>query len=743
MTALSTREAQPPLVSRRLLLLAVCGLGISALMTQLTLMRELMCVFSGNELVLGIVLGNWLLLTGFGSALGRTAARLRRPVAILILAQILIALVPLADVLLLRTLHNRVFLRGVEVGVVGTALSCFVLLAPYCLTAGYLLTLACRLLARREEPASIGQVYFLDNIGDVLGGLLFSFVLVHFLDHFGILYLPGLLNLLLAAAVAWQAGRPVLGAGALALGGAVVGVMMLVDLEHFTRRVEYAPQQVLFSGNSRYGSLVVTEDAGQLNFIENGQTLFTSHDRLAVEETVHYALAQRPQAQHVLLIAGGASGTAREILKYPQATVDYVELDPLVLRLAERFLLQNLALPEIAPPGNGTTTNRRLNVINSDGRRYVKQTAQRYDVVIVDVPDPATSQLNRFYTREFFAEVKRILAAEGVLCFSLGEYQNYLSPELARLLATTQQTLGNLFARVLVLPGRKVFFLASSGPLSPGWSPAEHIAQRLEQAGIATDWLGAGYLGATFSPDRMAEIQRALVDPGAINRDFSPVLYYYHLRYWMSRFRTSFGLFQAVLVLGLAAYLWRIRAVPLALFTTGFAASALEVVLLLGVQVLYGYVYSQVSVIVTAFMLGLGIGSWTMNRRLEHCTRAHLVALELGAAAVAAGVPLVLLGLGWLGGSVAMFAGQVVIPLLTLLLAVLVGLEFPLAGKVDFQGVTSSAARLYTADYLGAALGALLVSTWLIPLWGVAAVCLLCAGINLVSAAVLASGWRG
>lgn len=743
MTAPSPLEAQPPHISRRLLLLAVCGLGISALMTQLTLMRELMCVFAGNELVLGIVLGNWLLLTGFGSALGRTAARLHRPVAILILAQIFIALVPLADVFLLRTLHNRVFLRGAEVGVVGTALSCFVLLAPYCLTAGYLLTLACRLLARRDEPASIGQVYFLDNIGDVLGGLLFSFVLVHLLGHFGILYLPGLLNLLLAAAVAWQVGRPVLGAGALALACAVVGVMMLVDLEHFTRRVEYAPQQVLFSGNSRYGSLVVTEDAGQLNFIENGQTLFTSHDRLAVEETVHYALAQRPQAQHVLLIAGGASGTAREILKYPQATVDYVELDPLVLRLAEKFLPQNLAPPEIALPGKGTTTNRRLNVINSDGRLYVKQTAQRYDVVIVDVPDPATSQLNRFYTREFFAEVKRILAAEGVLCFSLGEYQNYLSPELARLLATTQRTLGSLFARVLVLPGRKVFFLASSGALSPVWSPAEHIAQRLEQAGIATDWLGTGYLEATFSPDRMAEVQRALANPGAVNRDFSPVLYYYHLRYWMSHFRTSFGLFQAVLGLGLAAYLWRIRAVPLALFTTGFAASALEVVLLLGVQVLYGYVYSQVSVIVTAFMLGLGIGSWTMNRRLEHCTRAHLVALELGAAAVAAAVPLVLLGLGWFGGSVAMFAGQVVIPLLTLLLAVLVGLEFPLAGKVDFQGVTSSAARLYTADYLGAALGALLVSTWLIPLWGVTAVCLLCAGINLLSAAVLASGWRG
>jgi predicted membrane-bound spermidine synthase len=64
-------------------------------------------------------------------------------------------------------------------------------------------------------------------------------------------------------------------------------------------------------------------------------------------------------------------------------------------------------------------------------------------------------------------------------------------------------------------------------------------------------------------------------------------------------------------------------------------------------------------------------------------------------------------------------------------------LEFPLAGKADFRTVTSTAARLYTADYLGAALGALIVSTLLIPVMGVVAVCLLAAGLNLVSGAVI------
>jgi len=55
----------------------------------------------------------------------------------------------------------------------------------------------------------------------------------------------------------------------------------------------------------------------------------------------------------------------------------------------------------------------------------------------------------------------------------------------------------------------------------------------------------------------------------------------------------------------------------------------------------------------------------------------------------------------------------------------------------DFQTVTATAARLYTADYVGAALGALLVSTLLIPVIGVVAVCLLAAGLNFLSGAVI------
>jgi len=459
-----------------------------------------------------------------------------------------------------------------------------------------------------------------------------------------------------------------------------------------------------------------------------------------VEETVHYAMAQRPDARRVLLISGGASGTAREILKYPQAEVDYVELDPLVLEVARRFLPEELNDP-------------RISVINADGRQYVKQFSQKsplhlgekilsplplgegqgegYDVVIVDVPDPSTSQINRLYTREFFDQVHRILAPDGVLSFSLSGYEGYISKELARLIAVADRTLAQTFKNVLILPGTRNFFLASDGRLTPA------VAERIEEAGVPTRLVNRSYCDAMLTPDRMADIRRVLSPDAPINEDFNPILYFYHLRYWISQFTLRFGLFEGILAVLMLVYLVRLRPAPLAIFAGGFAATALEVVLLLGFQILYGCVYHQVGLIITMFMLGLGIGSLTMNRLLPRCGRRHLVALALAIAIYSACVPYILTALGQSESPAAAWASWAAIPVMTLLLAMLVGLEFPLAGKVGFQEVTATAARLYTADYIGAALGALLVSTLLIPVLGVTAVCLMAAGLNLFAAGMM------
>ena len=80
------------------------------------------------------------------------------------------------------------------------------------------------------------------------------------------------------------------------IGVLCLAVPIAVDLDDYTVRALYRPQSIVFQGNSPYGSLVVTRTGDQYNFVENGTVWFTTHNLEEVEETVHYAMAQRPDS---------------------------------------------------------------------------------------------------------------------------------------------------------------------------------------------------------------------------------------------------------------------------------------------------------------------------------------------------------------------------------------------------------------------------------------------------------------
>jgi spermidine synthase len=867
----------------RLILLAIGMLGVSAVMTQLALLRELLSAFHGNELALGAILGGWLFLTGLGCQLGRAGEKVAAPALWLCLAQISIALLPLGQVWAVRALRDVVFIRGAEVGYAPAALSSILLLLPYCLISGFMLTWACGLAGHLETPpwvgrgsdsfpklpagstagvrgsqatspaAALGAVYVADSLGSIGGGLLFSFVLVSLFDHFALLSVPAFLNLLVAARVAWRFQLKLAGGLALACLVGLAALLLTTDPDALTTALQYPRQTVVFRGSSPYGRLIVTEQAGQLNFIENGLPIISSHQTEWAEESVHYALAQRPTARRVLLVGGAFSGTIAEILKYDPQEVTCLELDRLITDTAKRFMPAALADPRVV-------------TVNTDGRLFLKQTTRKFDAILVNVPDPSTSLLNRFYTTEFLGEAKRALASDGVLCFGLGHYENFVSPDLARLLATAYRTTASVFTNVMMIPGGRVFYLASDGLLFGD------IAARLEQSRIPTKLVKRQYLEALLAPDRTADLRHAVEQSAHLNTDFSPVLYFYHLRHWMSQFDTKPGPAFVALGVLLVVYLAQLRAPTFAVFASGFSASSLEVVLLLGLQALCGSLYQQLGLVVTTFMAGLAAGAFWVGRHdlrtaperheparvarlrgrggasdLSHAvprppeggtltqrapgndsrprqssdptgglhtnpaaslSPARKLALAaFGLAALALALPVCLHGLSqWDSARHSPLLVQAAILLMTFLVALLVGMEFPLAalsgptGTIQLNHEThqtherktttsheepeagasassissvvtqkpsphtkprslfsclscvswllrrhghgssspaTAASRIYTADFIGAGLGALLASAWLIPLFGLGWTCLLVALLNLLAGASL------
>jgi len=702
---------------QKILFFSITALGISSIITQILVIREFLNVFYGNELVLGIILANWLLLTGFGSYLGKYMGNVKRKFELLIFSQITIALLPIFYIFVIRYMRTTIFLPGLLVNVTQIFLSSFIMLLPYCIISGYLLVLVCCVFTSKKE-GTIGKVYFIDNIGDILGGFLFSFILIYFLNPFQTAFFIMFVNLTAALLLSRFINKKILFVFILLLMLSLVFILKL-DLNEISMKIMFKGQNVIYHKNSLYGNLVVTKVSEQLNFFENGMPLFSTQNTIANEETVHYAMIQHDDPKKVLLISGGVSGIIDEILKYDVDEIDYVELDPLIIDVGKKFTT-NL-------------DNEKVNVIkNMDGRLFIKTTRNRYDVVITDLPDPMTAQVNRFYTVEFFENVKEKLNENGVISMSLSSSENYMNIESRKLNSVLYKTLKSVFKNVIIIPGDENFFIASDSDLT------YEIGEEIAQKNIPTFYVNSYYLSGKITEDRINSVFNSVREDVEVNRDFNPVSYYYHLLYWLSHFKVNlmwlFGLWLVVLLM----FLMRTERIPFAVFTTGFAASGLEVVILIGFQVLYGYVYHNIGIIVTMFMVGLAIGSYYMNKNLRKKTKSDMVKIELMIFCYSIVLPLILIMLNSFEDKTFIFlSSQILFPVLVMIIAFLVGMEFPLASRLHFEKIAETAGKLYSSDLIGASLGAISVSTLLIPTFGLVKVCFLIGILNLISGMIL------
>ena len=710
--AYSGNSFTPDLIKVRYLLFL---LGAAAMIVQVVFIREFISVLAGNELVMGIVMGSWLLLTALGAYVGRKRVppgfNLEKGINMLSGYSVF----PIITIWLLYWLKQLLYPPGTLIGITATTAGALILLFPVCFLSGYLFTAYSTVYSESKNKNLIGKAYAFESIGSLAGGLLFSLILGRLFNSFQTL---GLATGIIIMSGAWLKGfRHVKNTVFYLSAGIMIPVLIfIVKPDNRVKKVLFPNQEILLNKSTPYGNLLVTKQAGQLNFYENNALQFYTDNVMVNEEAVHFALVQHRNPKTVLLISGGIAGMIHEINKYHVQQITYLETNPEIYKYWKNLSGQA-----------GELANTKF--IKSDIRIYLKKTKSKYDVILINLPAPSTLGFNRFYTSEFFKILKKHCNSQTVICTSLPSSANYAEENALDVNASLWKTLHLHFKNCLLLTGEKNYFLASDNNLS------SDITKLIEEKGIENEYVNKYYLNDELLAQRSHVLTSQFDRPVRINHDFYPYMFIKQSNHWLSHFGTRYYLLALVPAIIFVFLFSGLNPVSMGLYTGGFSAASLEVTLMLAYQVFFGSIYLATALFFAFFMGGLVAGSLWKNSINKASPYKSYYLIQFIIAAFSLILPLII----YLTGNITAFLlpAQFIFFLLIFILAFCIGHEFNLAAQLQPYTVGETSGRNYSTDLAGSAFGAFLTAIVLLPLTGLIITCLIIGGLNIFSATMV------
>lgn len=167
--------------------------------------------------------------------------------------------------------------------------------------------------------------------------------------------------------------------------------------------------ELIYDGYTKYQRVTIakTGSFGMALFLD-GFLQSSEYDEFIYHEClVHPAMITQGNPRRVLIIGGGEGATAREVLKHESVErVVMVDIDEELVNLAKKHL---------EGWHQGAFDDPRLELVFEDGKKYVEETSEKFDVIILDITDPVKGTPGVYlYTKEFYEKVRERLSAGGV-----------------------------------------------------------------------------------------------------------------------------------------------------------------------------------------------------------------------------------------------------------------------------------------------------------------------------------------
>lgn len=764
-------------------------LGAFALVSQTMILREFFVVVYGNEFIFGVLLANWLIGIFAGAFLGSAAAdRDKNNLKTFSVSLLLLSVLFPVCITAIRFLYT---ISGTPVGTYvsfsNVALYSALFIIPVSFFIGFVFPVAARIqsgAAAQDRVQKISSIYIVEALGSLLSGVIYTFFLVGRINPY---FIAGLINLPLLVSC-WLAVNKsrfkiirFISIFLLILNLLALTPFINRKIENFTvekRWRSFSDLPLNYAVDSKYQDIAVSRLFNQYNLYLNTMlaAVFPNDDDNMVLAALLLAQhpPQPPRRVRILVIGDAVSGLAARLLRFDVEKVISVEIDPKVVETVLTFLP-----PEEKQLLQKYQADGRFEIKTRDGRKYVKDLlAGRepnlqppcFDIVYVNVPEPSTLLLNRFYTVEFFSDLARILRKNGVAALKATASEDYMQGIVSDYTASIYNTIKSVFPHVTAAPGTQGFIFAAMNPGTVSDKPAI-LEERYLQTGVSPNNLGLIFY-SLYPPEKTAAVNKALNSHARyqLNTDEKPMAGFYFNKIigWYGKSRVSHVLefFEKVrvgdiIIIALVLFFARLAYIAvkrkssdiagqralkfhtlLAVFSGGMAGLSLEMVIMYTFQNNFGSVYHIIGFIIAIFMFGLPLGALAANalmRREKLRGEPEVIKIIILIQGVIAVIAFLLPYMVRLFMRFSLL-NQLVIFVETMAIGFIIGFLFPF-GVCLYLGQSERTGRaagiIDAVDHLGAAVGAFFVGSVFLPVMGVETVCHLLALFPLLSLLLL------
>lgn len=374
-----------------------------------------------------------------------------------------------------------------------------------------------------ELRLNISSILENDYYGSLIGGLFFAFV---GLPYLGLTYTPFILGFINLSVSFWmflvlkeflqpKQKKLLKILYVIVTTGLLFGVYFAKPIILFGEQAKYA-DKIIFTKQTKHQKIIVTKwQKWHSLYINGNQQLSTFDEFMYHEPMVHTALGLSKNKKNILVLGGGDGCIVRELLKYDAIkNITLVDLDNQMIEIGKK----NKIFTDL---NQNALDSPKLNIVIQDAFTFLEKTNQMFDVILVDLPDPNSVDLNKLYTKEFYRLSANKMSEEGVFITQSGS--PYYATKAFYCINKTIKSAGlhtyPIHNQVLTL-GEWSWVIAKKSSIT------KKDIQQIDISNLELKWLNKDALSLISS------FGKPLIDTTntKINTIFSPVLYTYYKR---------------------------------------------------------------------------------------------------------------------------------------------------------------------------------------------------------------------